>query len=162
MLFRITFFLCILLVGSSFAQETPQSPNGGLRREKPLFIFAGFGSPAPSLAGAGIGFQIHPYLSSTVHYGFARFDELNFDTVAIDLRSNILKTWLSPVVGAGFSRFFISGVGNYAGLSTSTALGYFVIALDFVHPSGFHLATGTYLHFPISLNFPFVEFGANF
>jgi hypothetical protein len=160
MLFRAIFFLLINF--SAWSEESADNSALGLRKEKPLSIFVAFGSPAPSFAGAGLGFQLYPHLSSTVHYGFARIDELTFDTVAIDLRTNITKTWLAPVVGMGFSRFFIGGYGNYSGLSTSTALGYFVLALDFVHPAGFHLTAGSYLHFPISLNFPFVEFGANF
>lgn len=145
------------------ADARPQGPESTLlRRQYPISLSLNFGTPAPSIVGAVVGFQISDYAQALGGTGFSWWSDLRIQATEFEMRFSLVAQNFTPFFGAGFSFFGTTGVGNLQSLSETTLLGNLSLGLDWALPNALRLAAGVHFHYPLSVNFPFAELGIIF
>jgi hypothetical protein len=122
----------------------------------------GFGHPAPSWIGASLSSWVDPNLEVGLGVGYFGKDEINTFAFSIDSRLHpFLLGAIDPFLAGGLTWIRFGGQGELQGLDASTLLPFLGLGLD-VKISDVRLSGGFAFHFPIKLNFPFVEVGYDF
>ena len=143
-------------VGESHKEEP-------LRLMQPGSLALTFGDPSPSWIGVSGGYQFNSTLQVLVSGGWFWSDDIRIKSVAGTARFHILPTDLTPFVGAGLAVYFMSGHGKFQGLETTTwALPFLTLGLDWIFDFGLRVAAGVNFHFPVKLTFPFINVGISF
>jgi hypothetical protein len=75
---------------------------------------------------------------------------------------HILPTRFTPIFGGGLDLLVFRGSGSIQGLAETTLLGSLTAGVDFVWSDSVRSAAGFTFHFPLRLNFPFLEIGFMF
>ena len=136
----------------------PSHADSG-RVARPLTLSAALGYPAPSFVGGAFGYQFAEYFQ--FHFGTGMFwtEELKIQTLSGELRFHALPFRLTPMLGAGVSKFFLHGRGKIQGLESSTALGSLMAGLDWSVTDQWRFSGGLQFHYPVKLIYPFIELG---
>jgi hypothetical protein len=146
------------------AQNVQSEPVSIVAREElPGFAGLSVGNPSPSLLGFLIGWQLHS--SFQIIGGGGRFwnKDIAVNTLGGGARFHVLPYQFSPFAGAGICFYSIEGRGKFQGLKTTTlALPFLNLGLDFISRSGLRLSSGVNFHFPVKLTLPFVDVGYAF
>lgn len=132
------------------------------RTTQPWTLSVGAGDPAPSLINIGLGYQIHEMLEIKGGTGYLWWNDLNVQSLGASVRVDMFPTRLTPVFGAGLDLLIIRGTGDVQGLSTSTLLGSLTAGLDWCITDDVRTTAGFTFHFPLRLNWPFLEIGFMF
>jgi hypothetical protein len=134
-----------------------------VREDRPGYVALTFGNPSPSWLGLTGGWQLDPRFAIVGSIGWFRLSDIRVLSGSAGVRLPLLRTWLSPFIGAGATLYSISGEGKFQGLKpTAFALPYINAGLSFDSRSGLHAALGVNFHFPVKLTFPFLELGISF
>lgn len=136
---------CSVLSSASWAQ----SPRAE--------VFAGFGTPAPSWIGLGFSAPIKESLNVAIRSGWGHYEDLNIFATSATISPVILDTMLYPYLAGGASLFLLRGEGAYQELDGSTLLVTLNVGLGFDFNDQFRTRAGMAFHFPLRLNFPFIE-----
>lgn len=142
-------FINFCWTGAVFAEESFNKPW--------TFRFSA-GNPAPSFVGAGIGYHLQERWEWLGSMGVGWYGDLNIQSFASSMRFDLLPTQISPILGGGFSYLKLNGKGKIQGLDSSAFLGFLTGGLN-LNLNSVRITAGIHCHFPLRLNFPFVDFG---
>jgi hypothetical protein len=161
------FALIPFLAGTLFAtrakaQASNETDPLPLRFKKPATFYVSAGDPAPSYIGVNMAYQFDPAFQIIAGMGVGWYSDLSVRTLALSSRFHLLRSNLAPMMGAGLSYFMLSGHGTIQGLETSTLLGSLMVGFDWAFKSGLRVSGGFSFHYPIKMNFPFVDVGWSF
>ncbi len=131
----------------------------GARDDSRLTLSVAAGNPAPSWIGATAGIQFNETLQLVGGLGWFWLDELKIRSVGAGVRVHVLKGAFTPMFGAGFAYLSLEGRGSIQGLDESAFLGTLMTGLDWIIGDHLRVAAGVNFHYPLSLNFPFLEIG---
>ncbi len=129
------------------------------RTVRPLTLSAALGYPAPSFVGGAFGYQFHEFFQ--FHFGTGIFwtEDLKIQTLSGEIRFHAIPYPLTPMLGAGVSKFFLHGKGNIQHLDSSTTLGSLMVGLDWSIIEFWRFSGGLQFHYPVKLIYPFIELG---
>jgi hypothetical protein len=133
-----------------------------LRLQKPAGVFVSIGTPAPAYLGGSFAYQVNAIVQGLTSFGSYWTGELTVRSFEVSARFQVLPTSLTPMFGAGLTYFMLSGKGSIQTLEASTLLGSLLFGVDWTFSSGLRVATGFTFHYPLRLNYPFVDVGWTF
>jgi hypothetical protein len=144
---------------ASSAQEEARAQKN---KNQKLTVYGAIGQPAPSWFGMTLGYQALANTQLTLGTGWLWSNDVALRTHSAQARFHILPHSLSPIVGGGVSYLQITGAGDFRTLNESTVLALMLVGLDMRFEKGLRIGAGWIFHFPLNLNFPFVEVGFSF
>ena len=122
----------------------------------------GIGHPAPSWIGASLSSWVDDNLEAGLGFGFLSKDQISTYAFSADARLHpFLLGAVDPFLAGGLTWIRFAGAGEFQGLDSSTLLPFLGLGLD-VKIYDVRVSGGYVFHFPIKLNFPFVEVGYDF
>jgi hypothetical protein len=122
----------------------------------------GLGHPAPSWIGVSLSSWVDTHIEAGLAFGYLNKDLLTTYAFSADARLHpFLLGIIDPFLAGGLTWVRFGGSGEFQGIDASTLLPFLGLGLD-VKIYSVRVSGGYVFHFPIKLNFPFVEVGYDF